>query len=126
ALVFATALLVLMFIGFDPHLLPGVVTLPGVAFGLGASLLPGEPRAPGLWPALGAAVGGYVAFLLVAEAYRRTRGAEGLGMGDWKIAAMLGAFLGWQKLLLTVFEGAICGTMVRVRLMGLARLHSSR
>jgi leader peptidase (prepilin peptidase)/N-methyltransferase len=37
---------------------------------------------------------------------------EGLGQGDWKLAAMLGAFLGWQKMLLTIFAASVAGTLV--------------
>jgi len=48
----------------------------------------------------------------VAKLYERTRGIEGLGQGDWKMAAMLGAFLGWQKMLLTVLLASIAGTVV--------------
>jgi leader peptidase (prepilin peptidase)/N-methyltransferase len=51
---------------------------------------------------------------LVARAYEKARGQEGLGMGDWKMAAFLGAFLGWQKLLLVVFLASLAGTAVGV------------
>ena len=52
---------------------------------------------------------GFVGFFLVAEGYSRLRGIEGLGMGDWKLAAMMGAFLGGQRLLLIVFLGSLSG-----------------
>ena len=48
----------------------------------------------------------------MAKAYERTRGIEGLGQGDWKMAAMLGAFLGWQGMLLTVLLASVAGTVV--------------
>lgn len=111
---FVTALLILSVIDLEHHLLPNVITFPGIALGLLASLLPDPPSPLG---AVGAAAGGYVAFFAVAEGYRRTRGVEGLGQGDWKMAAMLGAFLGWQKLLLTVFLAALAGTVVGLILM---------
>jgi leader peptidase (prepilin peptidase) / N-methyltransferase len=109
-----TALLVLALIDLDHQLLPDVITLPGIVAGLLASLLPGAPSP--LEAAL-AAAGGYLAFGAVALAYRKTRGVEGLGRGDWKMVAMLGAFLGWQGMLLTVFLAAVAGTLVGVSLM---------
>jgi leader peptidase (prepilin peptidase) / N-methyltransferase len=114
AMALVTALLVLSLIDYDHQLLPDAVTLPGIAVGLAASLLPGPPTPLG---AAAAAAGGYLAFLAVAKAYERTRGIEGLGEGDWKMTAMLGAFLGWEKLLLTVFAATLGGTLVGLALM---------
>lgn len=111
---FVTALLVLTLIDYDHHLLPNVITLPGIVLGLAASLLPGPPTP---LDAAAAAAAGYLAFFAVAKTYERTRGMEGLGQGDWKMTAMLGAFLGWQKLLLTVFAATLGGTVVGLGLM---------
>jgi leader peptidase (prepilin peptidase)/N-methyltransferase len=105
-----SALLVLSLIDLDHQLLPDVITLPGVAIGLAASFLPGSPVTP--LQALLAAAGGWLAFAAVAKAYEKTRGIEGLGQGDWKLAALLGAFLGWQKMLLTVLLASMAGTLV--------------
>ena len=69
---------------------------------------------------MASAAGGYLALLVVAKAYDRTRGVEGLGQGDWKMTAMLGAFLGWEKLLLTVFMATLGGTLVGLALMAFA------
>ena len=110
AMALVTALLVLSLIDLDHQILPDVITLPGIAAGLAASLLPGSGVTP--IGALAAAAGGYLAFAAVAKAYVRTRGLEGLGQGDWKMAAMLGAFLGWQKMLLVVLLASIGGTLV--------------
>jgi leader peptidase (prepilin peptidase)/N-methyltransferase len=115
---FVTALLVLSLIDLDHHLLPDVITRPGIAIGLAASLLPGPPSP--LAAALGAA-GGYAAFWAVAAAYRRTRGIEGLGQGDWKMTAMIGAFLGWDQMLLAVFIASVAGTLVGLGLIALRR-----
>jgi len=106
-LLFYFALVVLAFIDWDHQILPDVITLPGILIGVLASLVPGALVG---WKesALAAALG-YVAFFLVAEGYARLRGIEGLGQGDWKLAAMMGAFLGAQPLLLTVFLGSISG-----------------
>jgi leader peptidase (prepilin peptidase)/N-methyltransferase len=113
-MVFVTLLLVLSLIDYDHQLLPNVITLPGLAFGLRASLLPGPPTPT---DAAVAAAAGYLALFAVAKVYERTRGIEGLGQGDWKMTAMLGAFLGWQKLLLTVFAATLGGTVVGLGLM---------
>jgi leader peptidase (prepilin peptidase)/N-methyltransferase len=110
-----TALLVLSLIDLDHQILPNVITLPGIAVGLLASLLLGGPRAA-VSSAL-AAAGGYLAFWAIAWVYRRTRGVEGLGQGDWKLAAMLGAFLGWERMLLTILLASIAGTVVGVVLV---------
>jgi len=53
----------------------------------------------------------------LAEATTAIRGVEGLGRGDWKMAAMLGAFFGWQKMLLTVFLASVVGTLVGLGLI---------
>lgn len=111
---FVTALLVLSLIDLDHRLLPNVITLPGIAVGVGASLLPGPPTP---LSSLAGAAGGYLAFWAVAEAYRRARGVEGLGQGDWKMTAMLGAFLGWDQMLLAVFLASIVGTVVGLALI---------
>jgi leader peptidase (prepilin peptidase)/N-methyltransferase len=111
---FVTALLVLSLIDLDHYLLPNVITLPGIAVGLAASFLPGPP-AP-LGSALSAA-GGYLVFLAIARIWRGLRDVDALGQGDWKMAAMLGAFLGWQQLLLTVFLASLAGTLTGVSLM---------
>jgi leader peptidase (prepilin peptidase) / N-methyltransferase len=111
---FVTAMLVLSLIDLEHRILPNVITLPGIAVGLAASLLPGPPGP--LSAAVGAA-GGYLAFWAVAEAYRRTRGVEGLGQGDWKMTAMIGAFLGWDQLLLAVLIASVTGTLVGLGLI---------
>ena len=110
AMALATALLVLSLIDLEHQILPDVLTLPGIAAGLAASALPGSPVAP--LPAAAAAAAGWLAFAAVAKLYERARGIEGLGQGDWKMAAMLGAFLGWQKMLLTVLLASLTGTVV--------------
>jgi leader peptidase (prepilin peptidase)/N-methyltransferase len=120
-MVFATALLVLALIDLEHKLLPDVVTLPGVGLGILANALLADAPGPAALASLGAAAGGYLGFLLVAESYRWLRGVEGLGQGDWKMAAMIGAFLGWQKLLLTVFLAAFSGALVGVTLMAVRR-----
>jgi leader peptidase (prepilin peptidase) / N-methyltransferase len=111
-----TGLLVLSLIDLDHQILPDVITFPGIALGLAASLLEGPPSPR---ESVLAAVGGYVIFMLIARTWERMRGMEALGQGDWKLAAMLGAFFGWQKLLLTVFMASLAGTLVGLVLIAI-------
>ena len=107
-LVFACAMVVLFAIDFEHHLLPNAITLPGVAVGLIAStVLP-----PGIIDALiGVLVGGGVLWL-IGEAYFRYSGQEGMGGGDVKMLAMIGAFLGWKLVLVTLVLSSITGSMI--------------
>jgi leader peptidase (prepilin peptidase)/N-methyltransferase len=112
-LVFGCALLVLFAIDLEHHLLPNAITLPGIVVGFVFSVF----TAPG-WLAslIGIIVGGGVLFL-VAEAYYRVRREEGLGMGDVKMLAMVGAFVGWQLTLLTLMLASFGGTIVGLALI---------
>jgi leader peptidase (prepilin peptidase)/N-methyltransferase len=111
---FACALIVLFVTDLQHKILPNVITLPGIVVGLASSVfLP-----PGWVSALiGVLVGGGVLFA-IAEAYYRIRGQEGLGMGDVKLLAMIGAFLGWKLVLLTLvfasFTGSLAGMLMIV------------
>jgi leader peptidase (prepilin peptidase)/N-methyltransferase len=113
-MVFVTVLLILSLIDLDHQQLPDVFTLPGIALGLAASLLP-DPPDP--LASVLAAAGGYLAFMAVARTWKALRRIDALGQGDWKLAAMLGAFLGWEKLLLTIFLASFSGTLVGLGLI---------
>jgi len=107
-LLFGCALIVLFVIDLEHKILPNAITLPGIVIGFIASL----GLAPG-WLAslLGIVLGGAIPFL-IAEAYMRVRGHEGLGMGDVKMLAMIGAFLGWQLMLVTLVFASFTGSIV--------------
>ena len=107
-LVFVAAMIVLFVIDLQHRILPNVITLPGVVIGVAASLL----FEPG-WLAslIGVAAGGGVLWA-VGEAYFRIRGEEGMGMGDVKMLAMIGAFLGWQLMLVTLLIASLAGSVV--------------
>jgi leader peptidase (prepilin peptidase)/N-methyltransferase len=119
AMLFVTALLILSLIDLEHQLLPDAITLPGIALALAASFLPGSPVRP-LAAAL-AAAGGWLSFALVALAWRRLRHIDALGEGDWKMAAMLGSFLGWESLLLTVLLASASGALVGVLIVLVGR-----
>jgi leader peptidase (prepilin peptidase) / N-methyltransferase len=114
-LVFACAMIVLFMIDLRHHLLPNVITVPGIVVGFVASLWLGLPG----WQSslIGIAAGGGVLFA-IGEGYYRLRGVEGMGMGDVKMLAMIGAFLGWPLMLLTLilasFAGAVIGAAMIV------------
>ncbi len=82
-------------VDIDRFILPDVLTLGLVVVGLGAALGEGFPAAQSR--AIGAAAG-YGALALVASVYQRLRGRSGLGMGDAKLLAVAGAWLGWPAL----------------------------
>lgn len=118
-----SALLVLALIDLDHQILPDAVTLPGTALGLAASFRPGAIVSPP--EAFAASLAGYVGFALVWWLWKRLRGVDALGRGDWKMAAMLGAWLGWQQMLLTVFLACVGGAVIGLavlRLRGKDRL----
>lgn len=110
-----TTLLVLSLIDLDHQILPDWITLPGIALGVLASFL-GLTGIGLLGSLLGAGVG-YVVFWGVAFTYRASRGVDGLGEGDWKMAAMLGAVFGWKALFLLVLIASLLGTFVGLALM---------
>jgi leader peptidase (prepilin peptidase)/N-methyltransferase len=104
----------LVFIDYDHRVLPNVITLPATVVGL----LVAYPRVTiTLTEALlGAALGAGLLYL-VAEVYFRIRNIEGLGMGDVKMMGMVGAFLGWKGVLLTLFMGSLVGSIIGLGLM---------
>jgi leader peptidase (prepilin peptidase)/N-methyltransferase len=112
-LLFGAALIVLFAIDLEHQILPNVITLPGVVVGLAFALV-----APPGWRAslIGAAAGGGVLYA-IAAGYYYLRHEDGLGMGDVKMLAMIGAFLGWQLMLLTLVLASLSGALVGVALI---------
>jgi leader peptidase (prepilin peptidase) / N-methyltransferase len=114
---FGCALIALFAIDLEHHLLPNVITLPGIAAGLVFSVF----TEPG-WRAavVGAAAGGGVLYA-IAAAYYWARREEGLGMGDVKMLAMIGAFLGWQLTLVALIMASFAGSVVGLLLIARGR-----
>lgn len=114
-MVLVTSLLILSLIDLRCYLLPDALTLPGIAAGVAATWLPG-------WPvsltdsALSAAVG-YFAMMALAKVAEMYYGREAIGQGDWKMVAMLGAFLGSTKLVATVLIANGTGAVVGLALV---------
>ena len=116
-LVFACAMVVLFAIDLEHHLLPDAITLPGIVAGLlFSTVLP-----PGIVSALlGMLIGGGVLWL-IGEAYFRYSGQEGMGGGDVKMLAMIGAFLGWKLVLVTLVLSSVAGSLIGVFVIVLKR-----
>ena len=121
--VFIAALIVISFIDLDVRIVPDVISLPGIVVGLLLSIIGhyllrdplGIVPTP-LGALLGVLLGG--GFLLaVAWAYERFTGVEGMGGGDIKLLAMIGAFLGWPAIPLTIFLSSLGGSVIGVGFM---------
>jgi leader peptidase (prepilin peptidase)/N-methyltransferase len=99
-------LLLIAVLDLEHHWLPDLLTLPLIAAGLGAALVSvGVPLAD---RAIGAAAG-YAVLAAIALLYRRLRGRVGLGGGDPKLFAALGAWLGWQQLPFVLVGAGLLG-----------------
>jgi len=114
ACAFLFALTALTFIDIDTQLLPDDITLPLVWGGLVANVF-------GLFVPLQSAVigavAGYLALWLVYWLFKLIRGKEGMGYGDFKLLAALGAWLGWQMLPLIVLLSSAVGAIVGIALI---------
>jgi len=110
----SSALITIFFIDVDFQIIPDLITLPGMVIGLAISFLPGGI---GIVSSLiGLVVGGgalYLVALLGDWLFKK----ESMGGGDIKMAAMLGAFLGWQKVLFIFLASAGIGLVVSIILM---------
>ncbi|MCU0558915.1 MAG: prepilin peptidase [Desulfobacterales bacterium] len=102
------ALLVVTFIDIDHRIIPDVISLPGIPIGLAASF--GLSGVSPLQSLIGILAGGGSLFL-VAWGYQLATGREGMGGGDIKLLAMIGAFFGWPGVLFTVFTASLTGTL---------------
>ena len=109
---YSAALLALALIDWDTTLLPDDITLPLVWAGLLASALgfTGVPLAAALW----GAVAGYLALWLVYWAFKLLTGKEGMGYGDFKLLAALGAWFGWQALIPIVLMASVIGAVIGI------------
>jgi leader peptidase (prepilin peptidase)/N-methyltransferase len=113
-----TALLIVSCIDIVHTIIPDAITLPGIVVGICTSLW---LTPVGIGNAvLGVLLGGGL-FLLMAVLSVVILKREGMGGGDIKLIAMIGAFLGWQAVLVTIFLGAVLGAFVGIVLMLLRR-----
>jgi leader peptidase (prepilin peptidase)/N-methyltransferase len=104
-------LLALALIDWDTTVLPDVLTLPLLWAGLVAAALGWLPGLP-LVQSLAGAAAGYLALWLVYVFFKLATGKEGMGFGDFKVLAALGAWLGWQAILPIVLMASVIGALV--------------
>jgi leader peptidase (prepilin peptidase)/N-methyltransferase len=120
ALVLTWALVALSAIDFDHQLLPDDITLPLLWIGLLLSLAPTIPSF-GLpvdsSDSIIGAVAGYVSLWSIYKLFKWLTGKEGMGYGDFKLFAVLGAWLGWQMLLVVILISAFAGAIVGISLV---------
>ena len=116
ALLLTWALIALAFIDLDTQLLPDSITMPFLWLGLAFNLA-------GVYTTLHAsvigAVAGYGVLWIVFHTFRLLTGKEGMGYGDFKLLALLGAWLGWQQLPVIVLLSSLIGALVGVAMIAL-------
>ena len=114
AAVLTWTLIALSVIDADHQLLPDSITLPTLWLGLGLSLF-------GIFTnthdAIIGAIAGYLSLWLVFQSFRLLTGKEGMGYGDFKLLAMLGAWIGWQGLFSIVLTSSLLGALVGVSIV---------
>jgi leader peptidase (prepilin peptidase)/N-methyltransferase len=125
ALVLTWFLIALTFIDVDTQLLPDSMTLPLVWLGLATSaFLPAGYRYSlpvDLHDSVIGAMAGYLSLWVIYQLFKLLTGKEGMGYGDFKLLAAIGAFLGWRMLLPTVLGAAAVGAVVGIVILTLQR-----
>jgi len=118
ALVFAWSMIALAFIDLDTQLLPDDITLPLLWGGLLVNLNDGFTD---IHSAIIGAVAGYLALWSIYWCFKLVTGKEGMGCGDFKLLAVIGAWLGWQMLPLVILLSSLVGTAVGIRSIVVAK-----
>jgi len=114
AMLLTWSLICLAVIDFDTKLLPDVITLPVLWLGIFINI--NQTFVPLQDSVLGAIIG-YLALWSIYQIHHLLTGKEGMGYGDFKLLAMLGAWLGWQSLLLIVLLSSVVGAVVGIGLI---------
>ena len=109
AFIFLAVLIVVTFIDLDHRIIPDVISLPGIPIFFFASLA--NPAVTWLESLLGIAIGGGLLFA-VAWGYQAMTGRDGMGGGDIKLLAMIGAMIGWKGVVFTLFAASLIGTVI--------------
>ncbi|NNF50901.1 MAG: prepilin peptidase [Gammaproteobacteria bacterium] len=121
AMLLSWSLIALTMIDFDHQLLPDSITLPLLWLGLGLSLFHDSVTASVLFisprDSIIGAIAGYALLRGVYELFKLVTGKEGMGFGDFKLLAALGAWLGWKLLPLIIMLSAVVGAAVGIGLM---------
>ena len=118
AIVLVWVLIALAFIDLDTTLLPDNLTLPllwlGLLFNLGGSFVP-------LQDAVIGAMAGYMSLWSVYWLFKLATGKEGMGFGDFKLLAAIGAWLGWQMLPVTLLLSSVVGAVIGIAMIVLVK-----
>ena len=118
-LAFGAALIAIAFIDLHHKIIPDALSLPGIVVGFAFSLLPSSPLS---WvDSLIGIIGGGGFLLLVAIAFEKITGREGMGMGDVKMLAMIGAWTGWKSLLFIILLSSLAGSLIGGAMLVLSR-----
>jgi len=111
---FLASLIVITVIDLFHQIIPDVISLPGIGVGFIASFI--LPQLTWFNSLLGILLGGGSLFV-VATMYQWLFKREGMGGGDVKLLAMIGAFLGWKSVILTILLGSLVGSIIGVMVM---------
>ncbi|MBW1846608.1 MAG: prepilin peptidase [Deltaproteobacteria bacterium] len=111
---FIICLVIITFIDIDHQIIPDIISLPGIPIGFLASFA--LPSITFIDSLIGILAGGGSLFI-VLWAYHLITGIEGMGGGDVKLLAMIGAIVGWEGVILTIFISSITGTIVGLFIM---------
>lgn len=117
-LVFVWALIALAFIDFDTSLLPDSITLPLIWLGLLFNIAATFTTLP---QAVIGAVAGYLILWSIYWLFKLATGKEGMGYGDFKLLAAIGAWLGWELLPVTILLSSVVGTIVGISMIVLIK-----
>jgi leader peptidase (prepilin peptidase)/N-methyltransferase len=116
-LILICILIALFGIDLEHQILPNTITLPGIVIGVLLSLI----APPGWKDALiGMLLGGAILYA-IAGAYYLWRREEGMGMGDVKMLAMIGAFLGWKAVIVTLVLSSFSGAIIGLSMMAVQK-----
>ncbi len=108
-LLFSASLVVITFIDLHHKIIPDIISLPGIVIGFLVSFL--SPYLTWIESAIGIIAGGG-GLLLIAVVFERLTGKEGIGGGDIKLLAMIGAWLGWKALPFVVLISSVLGIII--------------
>jgi len=109
---FLASLLTASIIDLEHRLIPDEISIGGAVIAMGLSFLPGKKIA--VFDSLVGAGAGFLILFLVAEVYYLITRREGMGLGDAKLLAMIGAFLGFRSLPLIIFIGPLLGAIIGI------------
>ncbi len=111
---FLAALLVIIFIDLHHQIIPDSISFPGIIIGFAGSFV--NPDVTWQQSGLGILIGGGILYAIALGYFLLTK-RDGMGGGDIKLLAMIGAFLGWQSLLYVVFASSLTGSIIGILVM---------